>query len=267
MIGAREQGKRARARIRSGEYRRPTSGLAPGCVQANLVIVRREWADELTNLCARNPVPCPLVERLPAGSWEPQSAPGADLRYDLGAYRVWENGALVRRVHDLSQIWNDDLVAFLIGCSFTFEDALREAGLPAKHETLGQNVPMYRTTLLLAPAGRLHGTWVVSMRPYHRDAVERVRTITRPCTAGHGEPVHWGDPARLGIADIAHPEEGDAIVIAPDEVPVFWGCGVTPQTVIRESGVPFAITHEPGFMFVTDLRADRTSENEILTLR
>ncbi len=260
MIAAHGQAAQTREQIRSGAHQGPTSGLAGDYVQANLVIVEREWADELASLCARNPVPCPLVERLPAGVWEPQTAAGADLRYDLGAYRLWKDGQLVDRVRDLAGVWRDDLVAFLIGCSFTFERALKDAGLPAKHETLGRNVPMYRTTLMLAPAGRLHGTWVVSMRPYRREEIERVRTITRPCTAGHGEPVHWGDPARLGITDIAQPDEGDAVPIAADELPVFWGCGVTPQTVIRDSGIPFAITHEPGFMFITDIRSGGTPE-------
>ncbi|MDQ6706844.1 MAG: DUF1445 domain-containing protein, partial [Acidobacteriota bacterium] len=149
--------------------------------------------------------------------------------------------------------WSEDLVAFLIGCSFTFDHALAEAGLAPRHYALDRNVPMYRTRVPLAPAGRLRGTMVVSMRPYDEAQIERVRDVTRPYREGHGEPVAWGNPAQLGIDDILRPDYGDAPVLEPGDVPVFWGCGVTPQGVIVASKLPFAITHEPGHMFVTDL--------------
>jgi uncharacterized protein YcsI (UPF0317 family) len=245
-----------RAAIRSGALTGATERLAPEHVQANLVVVPREYAGELADLCARNPVPCPLLEQLAPGAFEPRSAPGADLRTDLGRYRVWRDGALAEQPRDVRALWSDDLVAFLIGCSFTFDHALAEAGLPARHYALDRNVPMYRTRVPLAAAGRLHGTMVVSMRPYPAEQIERVRDVTRPYRVGHGEPIAWGDPAQLGIADVLRPDYGDPPVIEPDDVPVFWGCGVTPQSVIVESGVPFAITHEPGHMFVTDLLHD-----------
>jgi uncharacterized protein YcsI (UPF0317 family) len=152
--------------------------------------------------------------------------------------------------------WSDDLVAFLIGCSFTFDHALTAAGLPPRHSVSGRNVPMYRTRVPLAAAGRLRGTMVVSMRPYKESEVERVRDVTRPFRVGHGEPVAWADPSQLGIDDIARPDYGDPPVLEPGDVPLFWGCGVTPQSVIVASRLPFAITHEPGYMFVTDLPHD-----------
>ncbi|MBV8367997.1 MAG: putative hydro-lyase [Candidatus Eremiobacteraeota bacterium] len=242
-----------RAAIRAGTLSGPTERLAPERVQANLVVVPREYADELADLCARNPVPCPLLERLAAGAFEPNCAPGADLRTDLGRYRVWREGELIEQPREVRAHWTGDLVAFLIGCSFTFDHALTQANLPARHYVLNCNVPMYRTSVPLAPAGRLRGTMVVSMRPYKPADVERVRDVTRPYRIGHGEPVAWGDPAQFGIADLMRPDYGDPPVLEPGDVPVFWGCGVTPQNVIVASGVPFAITHEPGHMFVTDL--------------
>jgi uncharacterized protein YcsI (UPF0317 family) len=248
---------KARAAIRARTWTGPTERLAPEYVQANLAVVPRAFARDLADLCARNPVPCPLVEPpLPPGAFAPRSAPDADLRTDLGRYRVWRDGELVGRPDDVRDLWNDDLVAFLIGCSFTFDHALATAGLAPRHYALERNVPMYRTRVPLAPAGALSGTMVVSMRPYRAAEIERVRAVTRPFRVAHGEPVAWGAAPELGISDLAHPEYGDPPIFEPDDVPVFWGCGVTPQSVIVASRLPFAITHEPGHMFVTDLVHD-----------
>ena len=253
-----------RAAIRAGTIAGPTERLVPDNVQANLVVVPRDWANELADLCARNPVPCPLVEQLAPGAFEPRCARGADLRTDLGRYRVWRDGQLVDQPRAVRALWSDDVVAFLIGCSFTFDHALAEAGLVPRHYALNRNVPMYRTRVPLAPAGRLRGPMVVSMRPYPEHEVERVRAVSRPYRVAHGEPVAWGDPSALGIDDLARPEYGDPPVVEPGDVPVFWGCGVTPQSVIVASRVPFAITHEPGHMFVTDLvHADLTRERTV----
>ncbi len=245
-----------RAAIRTGAIHSTTDRLAPDYVQANLIVVPRAYAAELEDLCARNPTPCPLVEALAPGAFAPRCAPGADLRTDLGRYRVWRDGELVEQPRDVLAHWSDDLVAFLIGCSFTFDHALAAAGLPPRHSTTGRNVPMYRTRVPLAAAGRLRGTMVVSMRPYKAHEVERARDVTRPFRIGHGEPVAWGDPEQLGIDDIARPDYGDPPLLEAGDVPVFWGCGVTPQAVIVASRLPFAITHQPGYMFVTDLPHD-----------
>jgi uncharacterized protein YcsI (UPF0317 family) len=199
---------------------------------------------------------------LAPGAFAPRSAPDADLRTDLGRYRIWRDGLLAGTPRDVAGVWSDDLVAFLIGCSFTFDHALVAAGLPPQHYVLNRNVPMYRTHVPLAPAGRLRGPMVVSMRPYPADQVERVRAVTRPYRVAHGEPVAWGDPAQLGIGDLMRPDYGDPPVLNDGDVPVFWGCGVTPQSVIVASGVPFAITHEPGHMFVTDLVHDELTASD-----
>jgi uncharacterized protein YcsI (UPF0317 family) len=246
-------GREVRAAIRSG-FREPTAALAPEYVQANLVAVPAEYAAEFRSLCARNPVACPLLDETAPGATGTALASEADLRTDLGGYRLWRDGRLETQTDDARELWRDDLVAFLIGCSFTFEYALTRAGLPPRHVELGLNVPMYRTNVLLAPAGRLHGHMIVSMRPYAPDDVERVAAVTRPYVEAHGEPFWSGEPGRIGIHNLASPDEGDPVPFEPGEVPVFWACGVTPQTVAIESKLPYVVTHEPGHMFVTDRR-------------
>lgn len=246
----------ARTRIRTGDFRGPTAGFAPDYVQANLVIVPSDYATDMRLFCERNPVPCPLIEQTNPGAFEVGVALESDLRIDLSGYRVWRDGTLVERRRDIVDLWRDDFVAFLIGCSFSFEAALQEAGLPVRHLDLQRNVPMYRTSLRLAPVGVFFGHMVVSMRPYRPDQVDAVREVTRWFTSCHGEPIYWGDPAAIGIADLNKPDEGDAVPIAADEIPVFWGCGVTPQAVAIEAKIPLVITHEPGHMFITDLEHD-----------
>jgi uncharacterized protein YcsI (UPF0317 family) len=256
-------GFEARRLVRTKQHRGPTAELAPGFVQANLVAVPAADAGDFRLLCARNPVPCPLLDETAPGTVTSSLASGSDLRTDLPAYRLWRDGDLVDRLDDAREIWRDDLVAFLIGCSYTFEWALTEAGLPSRHARCGLNVPMYRTNVPLAPAGRLHGHMVVSMRPYPESEIDRVRAVTRPFVEAHGEPFAWGDPGQLGIRDQSQPEEGDAVPFEPGEVAVFWGCGVTPQVVAVESRLPYVITHEPGHMFVTDRRHEDLRRAEL----
>lgn len=246
-----------RLACRSGEWTDQTSGLAPGFAQANLVILPRTDADEFHEFCRRNPKPCPLLEVTAAGDFVPrQLAPDADLRTDLPRYRVWKNGTLIDEPTEITALWRDDLVAFLIGCSFTFEAALLDAGLPVRHVELGCNVPMFRTNVDCEPAGKFHGPLVVSMRPYRpADAIKAVQ-ITSGFPAVHGAPVHLGFPEQIGISDLSQPDFGDAVPVQADELPVFWACGVTPQTVLMAARPAFAITHSPGCMFVSDI-ADR----------
>jgi uncharacterized protein YcsI (UPF0317 family) len=248
-------GAAVRAACRSGMYRTPTPGLAPGFVHANLVIVPQELAFDFLLFCQRNPKPCPLLDVTAPGDPVPRHvAPEADVRLDLPRYRVWRHGELVDEPHAISEHWRDDLVAFLLGCSFTFEAALLAAGVPVRHIEQGRNVPMYRTSIACRPAGVFHGPLVVSMRPM---SPAQAVTATRVCARfprAHGVPVHFGDPAAIGIADIAKPDFGNAVQIRSGEVPVFWACGVTPQAALMHAKPPFAITHAPGHMFVTDLR-------------
>ena len=245
-----------RALCRSGEFMGQTAGQAPGHVQANMLIVPREAAYDFLLFCQRNPKPCPLVEVLDAGSWTPRSAAGGDVRSDLPGYRVYEHGELREEVTDVAHLWRDDLVTFLIGCSFSFEDALVRAGIPLRHVQQGRNVAMYRTNIACVPAGRFGGDMVVSMRPVKSRDVAKAVEITARYAQVHGAPVHIGRPEAIGIADLSRPEFGDAVEILDDEVPVFWACGVTPQQVAMQSRLPLCISHSPGKMLVLDDRTD-----------
>jgi uncharacterized protein YcsI (UPF0317 family) len=229
----------------------PTAGLAPGYTQANLIAVPRDWAYDTLLFAQRNPKPCPVLDVTDPGSPRTTLAPDADLRTDVPRYRIWRDGDLVDEPTDATGYWREDLVAFLIGCSFTFESALAAAGVPLRH---GRNVAMYVTSRQCRPAGRLHGPMVVSLRMIPAEHVDTAVRVTALMPAVHGAPVHTGDPAALGITDLASPDFGDPPVAEPGDVPVFWACGVTPQAVLMASRPPFAITHAPGHMFVTDVR-------------
>ncbi len=248
-------GAEIRERARRGDLTTPTPGLALGYVQANLVVVPRELSFDFLLFCQRNPKPCPLLDVTSPGNPEPrQIATGADLRTDLPGYRVWKRGELIEEPTDLHQWWSDDLVAFLLGCSFTFESALLQAGVPVRHIDQRCNVPMYRTNIPCRPAGYFHGTMVVSMRPLTPAQTIRATQVCARYPRAHGVPVHFGDPGAIGIRNLDCPDFGDPVQIRPQEVPVFWACGVTPQAVAMEVKPPLLITHKPGHMFVTDLR-------------
>ncbi|HKX19955.1 MAG TPA: putative hydro-lyase [bacterium] len=246
--------KELRARIRRGEWRRPTAGLAGGYAQANLVVLPREDAYDFLVFCQRNPKPCPLLEVTDPGNPAPAAAAtGADLRTDLPKYRIHRRGRPVVEEDDVRSYWRDDLVAFLLGCSFTFETAMQHAGIAVRHIECGRNVPMYVTSTICHPAGALHGPMVVSMRPLPAAQVSRAVLVTGRYPRAHGAPVHIGDPSAIGIRDLNRPDYGEPPVMELGEVPVFWACGVTPQAVAMAAGVEFMITHAPGHMFVTDL--------------
>lgn len=242
-----------RLQFRAG-LRRPTSGLCAGYEQANLVVVPQADAFDFLLFAVRNPQACPLLDVVEAGGWSPSVAPDADLRTDLPGYRIWHRGELVDEPDDVLAAWREDLVSFLLGCSFTAEHALLAAGIPLRHVEQDRNVAMYDTTVPCVPAGAFRGNLVVSMRPIRTDLIDKVTEICAGLPTAHGAPVHVGDPAALGITDLARPDYGDAVEIAPGEVPVFWACGVTPQNVLRESRIELAITHAPGHMLVTDRR-------------
>ena len=251
-------GREARAAVRDGLHRGPTSGIAPGYVQGNLAILPKGLADDFFRFCQFNPKPCPLLAASEPGDPRlPALGDDLDIRTDLPLYRVWRNGELVGEVEDLEAVWRDDLVAFVIGCSFSFEEALVEDGIPLRHIERGTNVPMYRTSIATRPAGPFRGPLVVSMRPLRpADAIRAVQ-ITSRFPSVHGAPVHLGKPEMLGIADLRRPDYGDTVDIADDELPVFWACGVTPQSVIAAVRPEFGITHAPGHMLVTDLKNSR----------
>jgi uncharacterized protein YcsI (UPF0317 family) len=241
-----------RARFRAG-LRVPTAQCARGFTQANLVALPEEAAGEFLLFARRNSGPCPLLDVTEPGSTVTRLAPGADLRTDLPAYRVWEHGECVAEPGDVTRYWRPDLVMFLIGCSFTFERALLASGVPVRHLEQGVNVPMFVTNRECQPGGRFAGPLVVSMRPVPAALVTTAAAVTARYAAAHGEPVHVGDPADLGIADLSRPDFGDPVTPEPGDVPVFWACGVTPQAALARARLPLAITHAPGHMLITDL--------------
>ena len=246
--------KEIRADIRNGKLASVTAGLAPGFVQANLAILPKDSAYDFLLFCQRNPRPCPLIEVTDVGSPEPVGvARGADLRTDLPRYRLYRDGVMVDEVTDITPFWRDDLVAFLLGCSFTFEWALLDAGIAMRHIEEGKNVAMWKTSTACRPAGRFHGPMVVSMRPIPTHLVPKAVMASARFPNAHGAPVQVGDPAAIGITDVSKPDWGDFVGIRAGEVPVFWACGVTPQAVALASKPSFMITHSPGHMFITDL--------------
>ena len=249
-------GAELRAAIRAGRYRFPTSGVAPDFVQANVAILPRDVAFEFLVYCQRNPKPCPVIEVLEAGQVEARlSAPGSDIRTDVPRYRVYRRGSLVDEPDTLQAWWRDDLVTFLLGCSFTFEHALIRNGIPLPHFGACRNVSMFVTNIETVPAGPFRGPMVVSMRWVPGSKVVRAVQATSRFPAVHGAPVHIGDPRQIGIRDPLVPDFGDAWPPgSPDDVPMFWACGVTPQAVAMASKPELMITHAPGHMFVTDLR-------------
>jgi uncharacterized protein YcsI (UPF0317 family) len=247
-------GPEARQAIRRGEWVRHTRGLAPKNAQGNLAILPEKLAADFLRFCQRNPKPCPLLAvSEPGDPFLPTLGDDIDIRSDVPLYRIWRDGKLVEEVTDIGAFWRDDLVSFVLGCSFSFEHGLIDAGIELRHVTLGRNVAMYRTNIETVPAGPFHGPMVVSMRPMTpADAIRAVQ-ITARVPRVHGAPVHLGDPSLIGIADIMKPDFGEAVDILPGELPVFWACGVTPQSVVMAVSPEFCITHAPGYMLITDI--------------
>lgn len=244
----------ARARIRSGEWTGHTSGLADQHVQGNVVILPAALANDFLRYCQANPKPCPLLAVSEPGHWLlPTLGADVDIRTDVPQYRVWRNGEMVAQPTDITDIWRDDLVTFVLGCSFSFEQALLDAGLPLRHIEQSKNVAMFRSNIETARVGLFHGPMVVSMRPLKPAAAIRAIQITSRFPQVHGAPVHVGLPHLIGIHDLRAPDYGDAVEVRDDELPVFWACGVTPQAVVAQAKPDFCITHAPGAMLITDL--------------
>ena len=243
-----------RHNIRSGKHSGNTSGFAPGFVQCNIVILPADQANDFLRFCQLNPKPCPLIAAGEPGNPTIPPLGDIDIRTDVPSYRVFRDGKLTEELPDITQLWRDDLVSFALGCSFSFEEALLADGLEVRNVSEGVNVPMYRTNIDCTSAGAFAGNMVVSMRPFKAaDAIRAVQICTR-FPSVHGAPVHLGDPGLIGINDLALPDYGDAVSMNDDELPVFWACGVTPQVALEAARPPFAITHSPGCMLVTDLR-------------
>ena len=247
--------REVRALIRQGVITGQTSGMCEGYAQGNLLILPREQAYDFLLFTQRNPKSCPLLEVGDVGSrLVRKMADNADIARDIPKYRVWEYGKLAEEYTDISRFWREDFVYFLIGCSFSFEGELLSAGVPVRHIEEGKNVPMYLTNIDCEEAGIFHGKLVVSMRPMPADQVIRAISITASMPRVHGAPIHIGDPAKIGICDLSKPDFGEAVTIRPGEIPVFWCCGVTPQSVVMSARPPIAISHAPGHMFLTDVK-------------
>jgi uncharacterized protein YcsI (UPF0317 family) len=247
-----ESPSEARRIIRAGDYADHTAGVAPDYVQGNLCILPKEMALDFAAFCQRNPKPCPLIGMGAPGDPSLPDLGDIDIRTDVPRYRVFKDGKLVEEPTDIRKYWTDDLVTFVLGCSFSFELPIRQAGIRMQHIERGTGVPMYRTNIECVPAGRFQGKMVVSMRPFTpADAIRAVQ-ITSRFPAVHGAPVHLGLPEAIGIADINKPDLGDPAEIREGELPVFWACGVTPQVVIEQARPSICITHKPGSMLITD---------------
>jgi uncharacterized protein YcsI (UPF0317 family) len=250
----------ARYLIRENKLIRPTSGIASGFAQANLVVLPKDLAFEFLLFCQRNPKPCPVLDVTEPGSWAPAlTAPDADLRTDVPKYRIYRYGELVEEATDVREYWSENMVGFLLGCSFTFEYALLNNGIPIRHIEEHCNVPMYKTNIPCVKAGRFEGPMVVSMRPIPEKDVVRAVQVTSRFPSVHGAPVHIGNPFSIGIQDLQKPDFGDPVTIREGEVPVFWACGVTPQAVAMHVKPELVITHAPGHMFITNRRDEEYS--------
>ncbi len=245
-----------RQAIREGQHKGNTSGLVHGFVQGNIVILPQSYASEFLQFCQLNPKSCPLIgmSSAPGDPLLPKLGENIDIRRDVPLFRVFKHGQLEQEVSDITALWRDDLVTFVLGCSFSFEEALIADGLDIRNISEQKNVPMYRTNIMSKSVGRFGGEMVVSMRPMlAKDAIRAIQICSR-FPQVHGAPVHLGDPALIGINDINNPDFGDAVTIKPNELPVFWACGVTPQVAIERAKPDFCITHSPGCMLVTDIR-------------
>ena len=242
--------------MRNGEWAVPTTGAAPGYVQANLVMLPQDEAFNFLLFCVRNPKPCPILDVTEPGQVEPTIAPGADLRTDLPLYRVFRKGEPGEEVKDIKAVFDDNMVSFLLGCSFSFEDALVKAGVPVRNLEEGKNVSMYITNRVCRPAGPFSAPLVVTMRPMRPEEAIRATQVTTRFHLTHGAPIHVGSPEDLGIKDLEQPDFGDPVETRPGEIPVFWACGVTSTLAATSALLPLAITHSPGHMFVSDLLDD-----------
>ncbi|NNF46798.1 MAG: putative hydro-lyase [Desulfofustis sp.] len=244
-----------RALAAAGAFDRPTAGYCPGYVQANLAAFPSKYAEDFEKFCRANPKPCPLLEVIgPGSSFSKHLAPGEDIRNTIPRYQIWREGISTDTVQSLHGMDTSDFVFFLLGCSFSFEEALIEADIPLRHVEQRKNVAMYRTTIPLSPVGDFHGYMVVSMRPILDQRVDDAVVITGRYPDVHGAPVHIGNPEKIGITNLTEPDYGEFVEIKDGETPVFWACGVTPQNVVHQARLPLAVSHAPGYMFVSDLK-------------
>lgn len=253
--------KEVRQLIRDEKIKIPTSGMCGGYAQANLVILPKKYADDFKLFAEYNPKPCPILEITePGNCMTKRTADNANIITDIPKYFIYKNGVKVDECFSAEKYWQEDMVCFLIGCSFSFEEAMIKEGIDVRHITMRCNVPMYKTNIPCKPAGIFNGPFVVSMRPMKPEDVKKAYEITGKFPHVHGDPIHVGNPEEIGIKDINKPDYGDAVEIKDGEVPVFWACGVTPQAAIENAKPEIVITHAPGHMFITDILNEEIEE-------
>jgi len=253
-------GLQLRALVRNGEFADQTAGQAPDFLQGNVVILPRAHAPDFLRFCLNNPKPCPLIGlSKPGDPALPSLGTDIDIRFDVPRYRIYRDGVLTEDVTSIDSLWTDDLVTFILGCSFTFEEALTREGYGVRHLDEGRTVPMFKSSIETISSGIFSGPVVVTMRPYRKDDIPAVFDLCARYPHAHGTPLYWGDPKQIGISDIKKPDYGEPVTVRDDEVPVFWACGVTPQAAIERAKPGLCITHAPGHMLVTDI-----SSNEII---
>lgn len=244
-----------RAAIRAGEIDFPTAGMSRGYAQANLIILPPEYAADFEEYAKLNPFPCPILEIIKGEQpLTHDMGEGGNICSDIPRYRIYRDGVWDgKEITDVTEYWKEGYVGFLIGCSFSFEEALMAAGIEVRHIAQGRNVPMYKTNIQTVKAGPFEGPMVCSMRPMTPENAQKAYDITVKMPNVHGAPVHMGDAAEVGVADVMKPDYGEAVDIYEGEIPVFWPCGVTPQAAVENAKPPIAITHAPGHMFITDI--------------
>lgn len=244
-----------RRAIREGRWRSNTKRLALGHHQANVTIVPERYAFDFMRFCFRNPKPLPLLEVTEPGEPVPRkSAPDADLRTDVGEYLVLRDGEVAERRHSIAELWRKDHVAFLTGCNLSLDRVMLEAGIPLPHLHSEEAFPaQYRSSIECTPAGAFRGPLVVSLRPVPDALVVPLVELTSRYALSHGAPVHIGDPAAIGVRDLAKVDWGRQNVMPPGHTPMFWACGITAQAAAIASRIPEMIVHAPGRLFVTDL--------------
>jgi len=256
-------GSELRRAVRSGEFAGQTAGQAPDFLQGNLVVLPKEFAQDFLQYCLNNPKPCPLIGVSKPGDYKLPGLGDIDIRKDVPKYRVFKDGKFVEEVFDIATLWNEELVSFVLGCSFTFEDALQKNGYKVRHISQGTNVPMYRTNIQTMSVGLFSGPLVVTMRSFPKNQISSVFEISAKYSHAHGAPVFWGDPSDIGIQDLQKPDYGDPVEVPSNEVPVFWACGVTPQAALEKAQPKISITHAPGCMLVTDLPSSNPPQIDI----
>ncbi|MEG0812855.1 MAG: putative hydro-lyase [Clostridium sp.] len=252
--------REVREKIRKGEINRPTAGMCAGYAQANLVILPKKYAEDFKEFARKNPKPCPILEIIEGSPMVHAMGEGANLVTDIPKYFIYKNGVKVDEVTDASSYWEDDFVGFLIGCSFSFEEALLKAGIEVRHIAQGCNVPMFKTNIPCAPAGVFNGPVVASMRPMTPENAQIAKEITDRFPNVHGGPIQIGHPEDVGVFDINKPDYGDSVEVREGEIPVFWACGVTPQAAVENAKPPIVITHAPGYMFITDVKNEELND-------